>query len=148
MESTVYTIREFSISAREKNVSMGYIKSPVASAEFARTLYSDNINVFESFYAIFLSKSCEIIGTALISTGGVSSVVVDNRIIAHIAVKCLAASVVVVHNHPSGSLKPSDADKNLTHDLKKGLEFLGIDLLDHIILTETSYFSFAEDGIL
>jgi DNA repair protein RadC len=69
-------------------------------------------------------------------------------LISSVAVKSLARGVIIAHNHPSGNLRPSEEDKNVTKKIKEGLKFLDVMLLDHLIITENSYYSFADEGIL
>ena len=82
------------------------------------------------------------------SKGGITGTVVDIRIVFKMALEIGATSIVLCHNHPSGSLKPSEADKQITQKLKRAGESLEITILDHVIITETSYFSFVDQGIL
>lgn len=125
------------------------IISSTMSADYFRNFYADDdIDIFESFWAIFLNQSNSTIGYAQISQGGISSCIVDFRIIAKIAIDCLASGVIVCHNHPSGNLTPSEADKKLTYKLKDGLKLLDIQLIDHIILTNDNFFSFNDEGYL
>lgn len=83
-----------------------------------------------------------------ISVGGVAGTVADPKLIFKSALENLACSMILVHNHPSGNLKPSQADKDLTHKLKEAGRYLDIPILDHLIITETAYFSFADEGII
>jgi DNA repair protein RadC len=89
-----------------------------------------------------------VLGISEISTGGFAGTVADPKVIFSIALKACASSIILSHNHPSGNLKPSQADLNLTRKIKSGGELLDIAVLDHIILTSDSYFSFADEGIL
>ena len=83
-----------------------------------------------------------------LSKGGITGTVVDIRIVFKMALEIGATSIVLCHNHPSGGLKPSEADKQITQKLKRAGESLEITILDHVIITETSYFSFVDQGIL
>lgn len=102
----------------------------------------------EEFWCILLSRSNNVIKKQLISSGGVSGTVADPKIIFKSALDELASSIVLVHNHPSGNLKPSNADTQLTAKLQKAGALLEIPLLDHIIFTDDSYYSFADEGLL
>ena len=84
----------------------------------------------------------------LISKGGQGGTIADPKIIFKSALENNAASIILAHNHPSGNLKPSQADINLTKKLREAGSFLDIPVLDHLIFTDTSYFSFADEGIL
>ena len=80
-----------------------------------------------------------------IGMGGVSGTIIDNKLVAFYAVQSLASGVIIIHNHPSGTPQPSKADIEATSKLQKGLKFLDIMLLDHIILADKEYFSFTEE---
>jgi len=87
-------------------------------------------------------------GFSTISPGRINSALCDLRILYQNVLISNAVAIVLVHNHPSGTLKPSEADKQLTQKVKKAGELLDIKLLDHIILTETSHYSFSDEGLL
>ncbi|MDJ1466259.1 DNA repair protein RadC [Cytophagaceae bacterium DM2B3-1] len=102
----------------------------------------------EEFWVVLLNRSNVVMKKVQISVGGVSGTVADPKLIFKTALENLASSIILVHNHPSGNLKPSQADKDLTHKLKEAGKYLEIPVLDHVIITEKSYFSFADEGIL
>jgi len=102
----------------------------------------------EEFHVLFLNRSNLILKEELISRGGIAGTVVDARIIFKSALENLACSVILCHNHPSGNLKPSDADISLTKKLKEAGKYLEIHLLDHLIFAGDGYYSFADEGIL
>ncbi|EKB56617.1 JAB domain-containing protein [Bergeyella zoohelcum] len=110
-----------------------------------RNIYED-LEIYESFYALYLNNSNEIIGWRKISQGGITSTVVDVRLIFAPAFQCLATAIIVCHNHPSGKLEPSREDILLTKKIKDIGELMNIKLLDHIILTLDDYYSFADNG--
>jgi DNA repair protein RadC len=116
--------------------------------KFCRQFYLDDLEIFESFFIAMLDRSNNTIGWAKISQGGVSSCIVDAKIVAKYAVESLASSIILCHNHPSGNLTPSHADIKITKKLKQGLEMLDIQVLDHIILTADSYTSLADSGLI
>lgn len=118
------------------------------SSDFIRQFYGDDLEIFESFFILMFSVSLHTIGYAKISQGGVSMTVVDLKILAKYAIDSLANSVIIAHNHPSGSLLPSEEDKRLTQKIKDGLKLFDIKVLDHIILTKEDYFSFADEGLI
>lgn len=99
----------------------------------------------EEFWALFLNHSNRIINRFKISQGGINETVVDGKIIYKEAVDHLASFVILCHNHPSGNYTPSTFDCNITQRIKIGLEALDIRLLDHVILTDGNYYSFADD---
>ena len=106
------------------------------------------IEMVEEFKVLFLNRSNRIIGVLDASSGGITGTVADPRIILGAAVKCCAVNIILAHNHPSGSLKPSRADEELTIKIKEAARWLDISVLDHIIITTESYFSFADEGLL
>ena len=113
-----------------------------------RKFYYDDIGIYESFFILLLNRANNTIGHAKISQGGIVGTVVDVRIIAKYCVESLCSSVVLSHNHPSGNLKPSEADIRITKQVKDALKLFDVVVLDHIILTEDSYYSFADEGTL
>lgn len=102
----------------------------------------------EEFWILYLNNSNKIIEQFQISKGGITGTLVDVRITLRKALELGAVSLILAHNHPSGNLNPSEADKQLTRKLKTAAESLDIKILDHIIVTEKSYFSFADEGLL
>jgi DNA repair protein RadC len=102
----------------------------------------------EEFWIVYLNNSNKVISKTQLSKGGITGTVVDVRLVFKMALEQGATSLVLCHNHPSGSLKPSEADKQITQKLKRAGESLEILILDHLIVTETSYFSFVDQGIL
>lgn len=102
----------------------------------------------EEFWIILLNKSNTVIRKELISRGGISATLVDSKIIFKSAITHYASSIILCHNHPSGNLKPSDADITITKTIKNAGNLLEITLLDHLIVTEIGYLSFADEGLL
>jgi DNA repair protein RadC len=102
----------------------------------------------EEFWVMLLNRANRIIRKKRISEGGVSGTVADPKIIFKLAVDELASGIIVVHNHPSGNLKPSESDINLTRKIKEAGKVLEIALLDHLIIAHDRYFSFADEGLL
>jgi len=102
----------------------------------------------EEFWIIYLNNSNKVIEQLQLSKGGITGTLVDVRITLRKALEVGATSIILAHNHPSGTLKPSEADKQLTQKLKTAAQSLDIKVLDHLIVTEKSYFSFADEGLL
>lgn len=102
----------------------------------------------EEFWILYLNNSNKVIEQFQISKGGITGALVDVRITLKKALEVGAVSIILAHNHPSGNLKASEADKQLTKKLKTAAESLDIKILDHIIVTEKSYLSFADEGML
>ena len=102
----------------------------------------------EVFMVAFLNRSNKIIHIETISEGGITATVVDTRIILKKALEQNAVNLVLCHNHPSGSLKPSKADEQLTQKIKQAALLLDIGVIDHVIVSEDGYYSFAGEGLL
>jgi DNA repair protein RadC len=102
----------------------------------------------EEFWMILLNRANKIIKTELVGRGGVSGTVADIRLIIKPAVESLASSVIIAHNHPSGNLRPSDSDIHLTKKVNEAARLFDIQLADHLIIGDASYFSFADEGLL
>ncbi len=102
----------------------------------------------EEFKIILLNRANRVLAIAPISVGGTAGTIADPKVIFVSALKCNAASIILVHNHPSGNLKPSHSDMELTKKLKNAGQFLDLPVIEHIILTKESYLSFADEGIM
>jgi len=101
----------------------------------------------EEFWILYLNNSNKVIQKIQLSKGGITGTLVDVRLVIKTALEVGAVALILAHNHPSGTLQPSEQDKALTQKLKSGAASLDIKVLDHIIVTEKSYFSFADEGI-
>ncbi len=115
-------------------------------ALYLRTILKDYSH--EVFAVVFLNRSNKIKSFQIISHGGITGTVADPRIILKRAIEEEATAIILSHNHPSGSLRPSQTDEELTYKIKQAASFLDIKVLDHIIVSEEGYFSFADEGIL
>ena len=103
---------------------------------------------YEEFWVILLNRSNKIIAKEKISQGGVSGTVTDIRLILKKAIEKLACSLILCHNHPSGNLKPSESDISITKKLSEAGKFMEINVLDHIIVTDQAFYSFADEGCI
>lgn len=108
----------------------------------------DEMDYRESFFALYLNQANRVLGIKKISECGISSTLVDVRIVMQAALLCNATAMIVAHNHPSGNLKPSSSDIKMTSQIKEAAKILNISLLDHIILTSDSYLAFADEGLI
>ena len=142
------TTPEFQLKKIKTDFPKAKIQSSADAAEFIRQFYSDDIGIFESFFILLLNRVNTTSGYAKISQGGIAGTVADVRIIAKYAVDAMACSVILAHNHPTGTLVPSEADKNVTKKVTAALQLLDVRVIDHLILTEDSHFSFADEGLL
>jgi len=100
----------------------------------------------EEFWVLFLNRANAVLKTSKISSGGMTGTIVDPRLLFREALENLANSIILVHNHPSGTLKPSEADETLTKKIMEAGKFLDIQVLDHLIFTDNGFYSFADHG--
>ena len=137
------------ISEEVKQSELRTIKtSEDAHQAFRKCFNKDTFLIQEQFIILMLNQANKIIGYYPLSVGGLTQTVVDVRLIFSTAINSFATAIIIGHNHPSGTLRPSEADKAITSKIKEAGNLLDIRLLDHLILTDESYFSFADDGIL
>lgn len=127
------------------------LEKPVISgsssvARYLQALFSDHD--YEVFAVLFLNRANKINHFEIISSGGMSGTVADPRMILRKALEEKAVSIILCHNHPSGNLRPSHADKELTLKIREAARFFDISVLDHIIVSNEGYFSFADEGII
>ena len=115
-------------------------------ARFFRPIIGDLPH--EEFWALFLNRQNRIIDKQRLSQGGLTGTVIDVRLVLKLALEKHATSLIFAHNHPSGNLDPSDADKKITRQLKESAKIMDIPLIDHLIITQGGYYSFADEGIL
>lgn len=102
----------------------------------------------EEFWLLILNKANKVLGKEQVSIGGTDATIVDARIVFRKAIEAKAISIIVSHNHPSGTMRPSQADIDLTRKLKNAGEILGIPVLDHLIIVDKGYYSFADEGMM
>lgn len=102
----------------------------------------------EEFWIVYVNNNNKVIHKNQLSKGGITGTLVDVRLVMKTAIEVGATGLLLAHNHPSGTLKPSEADKQITQKLKVAADSLDIKVLDHLIITEKAYFSFADEGIL
>lgn len=125
-------------------------KIPVRSSQTVYDLFRPTMADLqhEEFWLITMNRANRILGKHKISQGGLSGTVIDTRIILKKSLDDLAASIIVCHNHPSGNIQPSDADINITKKLKSAAEVMEIQTLDHVIVANGGYYSFADEGLI
>ena len=148
---SLFQVAEISISYTPKFKASERPK--VTSSKDIYNILSQNwdsrkIGLLEQFKVILLSRANKVLGIVDISTGGIAGCIADPKIIFGTALKASASSLILSHNHPSGNLKPSQADVGLTKKVKAGGELLDIAVLDHIIMTSEGYYSFADEGLM
>ena len=148
MEKYKNTISEYSLKYTKSEIQKTKITTSENAYSVIKKFYFDDINIYESFFILLLNRANNTTGFAKISQGGTAGTVVDIKIIAKYAVESLSSAVIICHNHPSGNIKPSEVDINITKKIKDALLLLDIRLTDHIILSENNYYSFADNGDL
>ena len=135
---------------RRRNISevleMKVIKDSQSAFKLMQPVLSD-LN-HEEFWVVLLNQSNKVIERFMVSKGGITATLVDVRLILKKALEVMATGMIIVHNHPSGKLQPSINDKEITQKIKASAKVMDISLLDHIIVAGTSYFSFADEGII
>ncbi len=145
-------VNEIKVSYKERITSPFWrkIKSSKDAAEMLHELWDkDTIQVHESFKVILLNNSNKVKGIYQISQGGITGTLVDLRILFAVVLKTLSVAIILTHNHPSGTLKASTADRQITRKIKDAAQLLDIKLLDHLIIVSNGdYYSFADEGIL
>ncbi len=133
---------------REASTSRGkaIINSSGDVAKYLQTLLKDYRH--EVFTVLFLNKANKVNHFQIISEGGITGTVADPRVILKKALEEDAVNIILCHNHPSGSAKPSRADEDLTQKIKEAAKYFDIKVVDHLIVSDDGYYSFADEGIL
>jgi DNA repair protein RadC len=108
----------------------------------------DKIDLLEEFKVLYLNRSNRVLQILPISQGGITGTVADPRLVIACALKVAACSIILAHNHPSCTLKPSKADEELTMKIKEAAKYFDLKVLDHLIVTSEGYYSFADEGLL
>jgi DNA repair protein RadC len=122
------------------------IKCSKDVADIFQPIMSDLLH--EEFWILFLNRSNKVINRMKLSQGGISGTVTDVRIVMKKAIEYLASGIIICHNHPSGNLNPSESDSKITQKIKEAGNFMDIQLLDHLIISDKNYYSFADNGLL
>ena len=124
----------------------GQIKSSNDAANFLRPEIGDLPH--EEFWVLFLNRQNKVIDKKKLSQGGITGTVIDVRLVLKLALEKHSTSLILCHNHPSGNLEPSEADRKITRQLKDAAGLMEIPVIDHLIVTQSDYFSFADEGLL
>ena len=146
---TSHKISEIEITYRPQKYSTAKVtNSQNAEVVFREFWDTGTIEYYEEFKVMYLNRGREVLGIYTHSKGGLVGAICDIRMIFQAALKANAHSIIVAHNHPSGNLEPSQADKDITRKIKEAGKILEIPVTDHLILTQSSYLSFADNGYL
>jgi DNA repair protein RadC len=151
MNASWYNVAEVELiyKSKVKASERAHITSSKDAYQVLMQLWDENkIEFVEQFKVLFLNKANKVLGVYDVSTGGISGTVADPRVIFVAALKANCCGIIVSHNHPSGNLKPSRQDEELTQKIKNAGQLLDIKLFDHVIVTNETYFSFADEGLL
>lgn len=142
-------VAEIEVSYKPNNKHKPVIKRSQDAYDVFRGFFSgDTISLQESFAAMYLNRANKVIGVFMASKGGMTGTIADPRLILAVALKTAACSVMLCHNHPSGNLKPSRQDEELTTKIKEAGRYMDIKVIDHLILAEESFYSFADEGMM
>lgn len=142
-------VSEISVSYSNSNEVKIKISNSKTAYDLALSHWSTNtIEYQEEVKLLLLNRANMVLGIHELSKGGTTACVVDIKMILAIALKCNANSIIVIHNHPSGNLNPSDADKSLTSKIKQACDIVDINLLDHLIISKDGYYSFKDESNL
>jgi DNA repair protein RadC len=142
-------VASMELGRRRQAENVGVVNTIKSSKDIYAVLLADLSDLIsEEFWIIYLNHRNKIIGKEKISSGGLTATIVDIRMLFKGAVERLATSIILAHNHPSGTLKPSQADIKLTNKIKEAGQILDVQILDHLIISDTGYYSFADDGML
>lgn len=147
------TIPEIKISVtfdkKVKKSELVKISNSRDIADLLREVFNkDTFDWTEEFIILCLNQNNRVVGFHKVSSGGITGTVADPRVILTTALNCCATSLILSHNHPSGNLLPSRADEELTKKIKMAASYFDIRILDHVIVSDEGYYSFADEGIL
>ena len=148
--SNLQNIAEVSIVYKNINTmnKKVQIMSSLDINEIMKPVFSEFVSHHEEFWIILLSYNNRVLGVSKISQGGLAETTIDARIIFQLALKTNSSKICLCHNHPSGNLTPSTQDQELTRTIVQAGKLMNIEVLDHIILSDGGYYSFADCGIL
>lgn len=144
------TLCEISINYQHKTKlsELPKILNSKDSEKHFRSLWSNKLNYVEEMYLMLLNRANRVLGYSKISIGGTTGTVVDIKVVFQTALKANACSILLCHNHPSGNLIPSEQDIKITKSIKEAGKLMEIALLDHLIITDEGFFSFADEGMM
>ena len=149
MNNTISEVSEIQVSYKPNKIVSSKIATSFDAVQIIRKFWNEEtIEMQEEVKVILLNNSNCVLGIYNLSKGGITSSLVDVRLVLSVALKCLSPGIILVHNHPSGNLKPSLADLDIVKKLKESCKIMDINLFDSIIITKESFMSFADDGLL
>jgi len=144
-----YTVGEVELSYKPKFKNLHKIISSEDAYKYLLPTYREGTICYKEYFKVlFLNQASQILGYTLISEGGLTDTNVDVRVILQAALLTNSVALVLAHNHPSGNLKPSRQDIEITKQVKDAAQLMRITVIDHLILTDTGYYSFSDEGQL
>ena len=141
-----FKVREIDITFKEEKLYDNQVRHSSDAYKFIKEVIFDGMEIQEHFVVLYMNQANRITGYYKHSKGTINSTQVDIEIITAVAIKTLSKAMIISHNHPSGNTRPSEADRRMTRKLKEAAAFFDIKVLDHIICTAESYYSFADQG--
>ena len=144
-----YTIGEVELSYKPKFRSLHKVICSEDAYRYLLSTYREGTICYKEYFKVlFLNQANQIIGYTLISEGGITETCADVRVILQAALLTNSVAIILAHNHPSGNLKPSKQDMEITKQVKDTAQLMRIKVLDHLVLTDAGYYSFADEGLL
>ena len=150
MKVDYFNIPEITVSYKDnvKTSERFIVKSSLDASKIFAEAHKDCMQHHEEVYVLFMNRANRVMGIMCVGKGGLDGSVVDIRLILQTALKVNSSAICLSHNHPSGSIQPSTQDIKLTEKLKEACGIIGIQLTDHLIMTDETYTSFADKGLL
>lgn len=144
-----YTVGEVELTYKSTSKARSKIYSSEDAYKYLLPTYKEGTICYKEYFKVlFLNQASQVLGYTLISEGGITETCADVRVIMQAALLTNSVAIILAHNHPSGNLKPSRQDMEITKQVKDAAQIMRIKILDHIILTDTGYYSFADEGEL
>ena len=144
-----YTVGEVELSYKPKFKSLHQVTCSEDAYKYLLPTYREGTICYKEYFKVlFLNQANQVLGYTLISEGGITETSVDVRVILQAALLTNSVALVLAHNHPSGNLKPSRQDMEITKQVKNAAQLMRITVLDHLILTDAGYYSFSDEGEL
>ena len=144
-----YTVGEVELSYKPKFKNLHKIVSSEDAYKYLLPTYKEGTICYKEYFKVlFLNQANQVLGYTLISEGGITETSVDVRVILQAALLTNSMALVLAHNHPSGNLRPSRQDMEITKQVKEAAKIIRITVIDHLILTDAGYYSFSDEGQL
>lgn len=144
-----YTVGEVELSYKPKFKSLHKVASSEDAYKYLLSTYKEGTICYKEYFKfLFLNQDNQVLGYTLISEGGITDTTVDVRVILQAALLTNSVAIILAHNHPSGNLKPSRQDMEITKKVRDASQLMRIKVLDHLIISDAGYYSFADEGQL